>query len=217
MGRAGRSEAAGRGILSRSATGAGMSRPADPWHDVSVLLVDGNNLLHAVAGDPGPGPLRSLLARLAAAVPRVVDATVVLDGTPDPGAPARTRIRAGLLVRHAGRVEADALLVQMVEARPFLERAGVVVVTNDAILQGHVRRAGGRCRPVGWLEAQLTGRPQAATAPGTSIGGSRPPRRAEDRPDDRDGEDDRRPWRPGRGATRKRGNPRRGRGDQRSG
>ena len=194
-----------------------MSGPADPWHDVSVLLVDGNNLLHAVAGDPGPGPLRGLLARLAAAVPRTVDATVVLDGTPDPGAPARTRVRAGLLVRHAGRIDADTLLVQMVEARPFLERAGVMVVTNDAALQGQVRRAGGRCRPVGWLEAQLTGRPHIASAPGASIAGPRPPRREGVRPDDRAGDDERRPWQPGRGATRKRGNPRRGRGGQNPG
>ncbi|MGC8634102.1 MAG: hypothetical protein ACP5VP_05485 [Candidatus Limnocylindrales bacterium] len=204
-----------------------MTRPGDPWRDVTVLLVDGNNLLHAVAGSHGTGPLRGLLARLGAAVPRAVEAMVVLDGPPDPGAPARTKIRAGLLVRHAGRVGADALLVQIVESRPYLERAGVLVVTNDAALQEQVRRAGGRSRPVTWLETLLTTHPQAgapAGGPGTgaSIAGPRPRRAVPQPPPARHGapgaapgpaddEDERRPWRPGRGATRKRGNPQRGR------
>lgn len=205
-----------------------MTRPGDPWRDVTVLLVDGNNLLHAVAGSHGTGPLRGLLARLAAAVPREVEAMVVLDGPPDPGAPARTKIRAGLLVRHAGRIGADALLVQAVESRPYLERAGVLVVTNDAALQEQVRRAGGRSRPVTWLETLLTAHPQAAApvagmVAGASIAGPRPRRPTPQPPPARRGappggpesggeEDERRPWRPGRGATRKRGNPQRGRG-----
>lgn len=211
--------------------------PRDAWRDVEVLLVDGNNLLHAVAGDAGPGPLRGLLARIAAAVPRSIATTVVLDGPPDPGAPSRMRVRPGLLVRHAGRIGADALLVHLVEEHPYLERAGVVVVTNDVALGDHVRKAGGRIRPVAWLQARLEAWPSAPSAPGSSIAGPRPrragpaggasgttsdharppagsgtPRRTGSpggSPATGEQDDEREPWRPGRGATRKRGNPRR--------
>ncbi len=217
--------------------------PRDAWRDVAVLLVDGNNLLHAVAGDAGPGPLRGLLARVAAAVPRTIDATVVLDGPPDPGAPSRMRVRPGLLVRHAGRIGADALLVDLVEERPYLERAGIVVITNDAALGEHVRKAGGRTRPVAWLSTRLEAWPSAPAAPGSTIGGPRPrpggpaggsldrarrrrgppsgtgtprPEGSPGQPPTAGEEDEERhPWRPGRGATRKRGNPRRApRGDR---
>ncbi|HXQ95326.1 MAG TPA: hypothetical protein VN800_00240 [Candidatus Acidoferrales bacterium] len=234
-----------------------MTRQARPWQDVTVLLVDGNNLLHAVAGDAGPASLRGLLPRLVAAVPPDVDALLILDGTPDPGAPSRMRIRRGLAIRHAGRVSADAVIVQLVEAKPFEDRAGVLVVTNDLALTELVRHTGGRARPVRWLEERL-GEPAVARAPGASIGGPRPagafgrtpehgggigtrgrwgaggspgtpgpassagPMAARDARRDGeagtagdrgpDGERDavRPAWAPGRGATRKRGNPHRG-------
>jgi hypothetical protein len=200
---------------------------------VAVLLVDGNNLLHAVAGNAGPASLRGLLPRLVAAVPPDVDTVVVLDGLPDPGAPSRMRVRRGLAIRHAGRVSADALIVQLVETRPFPDRAGVLVVTNDLALTEEVRHTGGRVRPVGWLEDRLNGA-VVARAPGASIGGPRPAGASRWTPgssevivtregsrggvagrtgDSRaDGElDAERPaWAPRRGATRKRGNPRRG-------
>ncbi len=231
-----------------------MRRHGDPWRDVSALLVDGNNVLYAWAGDPGPGPLHGLLARLAAAVPPRIETQVILDGAPDPGAPAATRIRPGLAVRHAGRRSADALLVELVEARPFFERAGVLVVTNDLALGERVGRAGGRARPVGWLAERLADRTTTAPPHGGSIAGPRPrrlrgasfpggrpigpaepggswpaagapptgARPTAKRPDRSEGDPDvappnadadeaeREPWRPGRGATRKRGNPRRG-------
>ena len=113
-----------------------------------MLLVDGNNLLHAVAGNAGPASLRGLLPRLVAAVPPDVDTVVVLDGSPDPGAPSRMRVRRGLAIRHAGRVSADALIVQLVETRPFPDRAGVLVVTNDLALTeaGPAQRRAGPAR-----------------------------------------------------------------------
>ena len=206
----------------------------DPWAGVRVLLVDGNNLLHATGGDAGDVPRRGLLARLAAQIPTGIEATLVLDGAPDPGAPMHSRIRPGLEIRHSGRLSADAVLLRAVEARPFESRDSVVVVSNDIALGDAVRRSGGRARPVAWLEQRLATPPRRT--PGSSIGGPRPTaagggpaggraggtRRAtagtagtEPGPgvgrDDGSTEDDRRPWRPGRGATRKRGNPRRGR------
>jgi hypothetical protein len=205
---------------------------------VAVLLVDGNNLLHAVAGNAGPASLRGLLPRLTAAVPTDVDTLVILDGPPDPGGPARVRIRRGLTIRHAGRIGADAVIVAVVEERTFADRAGTLVVTNDVALGDEVRRIGGRVRPVRWLRERLD-EPPVVRPPGASIAGPRPGRgqtgTARDRvPTGRpgtgggrtqgeagaspgvegtdDGEQDatRPSWAPGRGATRKRGNPRRG-------
>ncbi|MDA8201951.1 MAG: hypothetical protein M0Z49_04185 [Chloroflexi bacterium] len=190
-----------------------MSERRDAWSEVEALLIDGNNLLHAVAGDAGPAALRGLLPRLVAAVPSSVDTVVVLDGTPDPGAPSWTRLRHGLVVRHAGRRSADAVLVDLVEARPFDRRALTVVITNDVGLAQGVRRAGGRVRPVAWLARQFaTG--AAALPAGGSVGWRRPPMPLPGDGGERDGRDDeaaRPAWSPGRGATRKRGNPRRGR------
>ncbi len=214
------------------------TRPAHPWADVAVLLVDGNNLLHAVAGNAGPASLRGLLPRLAAAVPPDVDTLVVLDGPPDPGGPARVRIRRGLTIRHAGRIGADAVLVAVVEERTFADRAGTLVVTNDVALGDEVRRIGGRVRPVRWLQERLD-EPPVVRPPGASIGGPRPGRARQgmvngrastgrsgaggprtageagaaaetDGTDDRERDAARPSWAPGRGATRKRGNPRRG-------
>jgi hypothetical protein len=206
---------------SRDARGRAVTRPGRAWAGVAALLVDGNNLLHAVAGNAGPASLRGLLPRVVAAVPLEVDAVLVLDGPPDPGAPSRARVRRGLAIRHAGRVSADALIVQLVEARPFPERAEVLVITNDVALADQVRHVGGRTRPVRWLEERLD-EPAITRAPGASIGGPRPgrilrrpaattdPRGMGDGGTDAERDAERPAWAPGRGATRKRGNPRRG-------
>jgi hypothetical protein len=225
-----------------------VSRPRLPWQGVSELLVDGNNLLHALAGSADPGALRLLLARLQASVPPTVATSIILDGHPDPGSPARIEARRGIVVRHAGRVTADRALTDELAARPVAARAGAVVVTNDNELRGQVRRLGARAEPVAWLVQRLGSRPlepgtrrtQEPAPPATSqppatarSGRRRPPgsppagaaptaRLPADRlPADRhpadhpptaapgDEEDQRTPWSPGRGATRKRGNPRR--------
>ena len=99
-----------------------MSRPREPWRDVHVLLVDGNNVLHALAGSAGPDTLRTFLARLRARLPAGTDTMVILDGSPDPGAPMSARVAPGLGIRHAGRVSADLALVAAVETHPFALR-----------------------------------------------------------------------------------------------
>ncbi len=196
-----------------------MSTARDPWRDVRELLVDGTNLLRSGGGAADPGAQRVLLARLTLAVPAEVVATVVFDGAPDPGAPTRVRIRPGLEIRHAGRVSADRVIVEAVSTRPFESRDTVLVVTDDVELRERARRAGGRTQPLAWLLDRLERPAGAAARPGTSVGSGRPPSAAPQAPRARPapgaadaGEDERPRWKPGRGATAKRGNPRRGHG-----
>lgn len=182
------------------------SRPtlgSQPLAGIDLVLVDGNNLLHRIAGGPDRQATHLLLGRLRAALPPGVDGIVVLDGPPDPGAPFRERLRPGLEIRHAGRQDADTVIVGLVRARPQLRRGATVAVTDDRGLTERVRAAGGLTRRLDWLVA-LFGREAAPT----SIGAATPPDQAETagrgpRTAPRE------PWRPGRGATRKRGPGRR--------
>lgn len=204
-----------------------MSSPADRFAGVELLLVDGNNLLHRLAGGPEPTAVRLLLARLRAVVPASSSAIVMLDGAPDPGAPMRRRIDAHLEVRHSGgRLDADDRLVAIVADWPLTNRAAITVVTDDRALADRIRRLGGRPRRLEWLTMVLE-RPTAGGpghAPGRGFGGPAAGRRAAreigpDRPAEEAAEDSgddveaaaRPPWTPGRGATRKRGNPHRAR------
>lgn len=193
----------------------------DPWAGVSLLLVDGNNLLHRTTGGVEAASRRLVLSRLRAALPNAVRAMLVLDGMPDPGAPHGERIGRNLEVRHAGRRSADTLIIEFVAGEPFETRAGIVVVTDDRALGDRARMLGALVRRLDWLQRLLldadrgiTHGPAAPAARGSTLGGGRPPRLPADRSaledaGSDDAGDDRQPWRPGRGATRKRGNPRR--------
>jgi hypothetical protein len=188
----------GRSPLPRSRLGN------QPLAATELLLVDGNNLLHRLAGGPVPAALHQLIGRLRAALPDHVRAIVVLDGPPDPGAPFAQRIGPRLEVRHAGRRDADSVIVELLRDRAGGERGAVLVVTDDPGLGQRVRSSGGVARPLDWFLALLD---QAGTTPGPrppSVAGSPPPTAA-----DMDEARGSQPWRPGRGATRKRGNPRR--------
>jgi hypothetical protein len=253
-------------------------RPRLPWSNTSAVIIDGNNLLHALSGGVDPTALRQVLARLRASLPSGIDGTIVLDGPPDPGGPMEARVGPGLGVRHSGRSTADQVIVASVEMLPFMARASVVVVTNDVDLRAQVSRTGARAEPIAWLMERMGSRPLDATphpplgsrrsslqggVQRTEPGAARPddPRPGAARPraapptvpSDRvrrlprprpemppdwesfgppgepsggplgaagpggaggapgpEGDGDRgKPWTPGRGATRKRGNPRR--------
>lgn len=178
-----------------------MPRTADPLTGVTRLLVDGTNLLHALGRADGPLPPAAVIGRLRALVPPGIQATVVLDGTPAPGAIDR-RVTAGIEVRYSGRRPADALLVDLAGIAP----GTTLIVTDDAELATSLRRFGARTVRTGWMADQLAR--QRLESP--SAGRPKPPQQhaAETTGDEgppRVG------WNPGRGATRKTGNPKRGR------
>jgi hypothetical protein len=180
--------------------------PRDPLVGIDRLLVDGSNLLPALSRRGGAVPQAALIGRIRAAIPAGVGIELVFDGPPTPGIRGE-RIAAGLIVRHGGRRSADDVLIGLVDgARSAVGAAGaagLLVVTDDRELRGAVAARGARTAGTGWLLSRLD-RPATASP---SVGNRRPPRSPSSGADD----DDRTPWKPGRGATVKRGNPRRGR------
>jgi hypothetical protein len=200
-------------------TSAGRARSDADLDLVELVLVDGDNLLHAVRGTRDAGGVAWLLPRLRAWRPPDVTVIVALDGPADRGLGDQRPIAPGISVRHAGTRSADDVIVTIVEARPYADRARTVVVTDDAGLRERVRRAGGIGRRTTWLTGQMARAVAASTSdprpappdprPGSSIGSGRAPARGTHRgPPGREDEDER-PWQPGRGATKKSGNPRR--------
>lgn len=174
----------------------------DPLDGASRLLVDGTNLLHALARGSDPLPASAVTGRLRALVRPGVTVTVVLDGSPAPGA-AERRLTAGVEVRYAGRRPADALLADLAAALPD----GTLVVTDDRELSVRLRDLGARTARTAWLAGRLSR--QRLEAP--AAGRPRPPAAGPAAPGEiEDGAPGRR-WKPGRGATRKTGNPKRGR------
>jgi len=189
-----------------------MPRPApDPLQGTARLYVDGTNLLHTLGRDHGaapadgvPLPAAALVGRLRALVPATTAVTIVLDGMPAPGAIGR-RVTSGVEVRYAGSRSADTLLHDLARTTPNPELT--LVVTDDIELSRALRRLGARTAHGSWLVARLdrqrlvapaAGRPKAppaATSPSAAVA-------------DRDGDAPR--WKPGRGATKKTGNPKRG-------
>jgi len=206
---------------------------------VARLVVDGTNVLHALgrasgrgrAGPAADGGIReagaaptpaapsALVARLRAIVPAGVSVVVVLDGSPEHGLVAR-HVASGVEVRYAGRATADEAIIRMVEVELGGRATGTLVVSDDIELREAVGRAGGRTVRNGWLLARLqrqsfvtptAGRPVRTSTAGatrTSRSGDERHRRPSTGPSD-DSEDEAPRWSPGRGATRKRGNPKR--------
>ena len=203
----------------------GSGSPRDPLIGVERLLLDGNNLLHALSTGPDAAPQAALIGRLRAVIPAEVRIEIVFDGPPDKGLHG-TRLAHGLTVRHAGRLTADAMLLRLVtDATGGLPDAratpALLVVTDDGRLAHDLRTRGAGTIGTSWIVRRLA-RPRLA-AP--SVGRPRPPagsgigdsRRAGSSVGGdpgsvaaRDSEAARPGWRSGRGATTKRGNPRRG-------
>jgi hypothetical protein len=192
--------------------------PRDPLANTTTLLVDGTNLLYALTRGPGDRqPPAAVIGRLRAAVPKEAAITLVFDGPAERGVRGE-RIAGGLTVRYSGRRSADEVLLSLVEDAATWSEAGgpgaaaVLVVTDDRDLRASIHRRGGRTAGTQWLIGRLD-RPRLV-AP--SVGNPRPPKpprvaqrpQAVDEPGDRD-DGATKPWSPGRGATTKRGNPRR--------
>lgn len=182
--------------------------PSDPLTGTDRLLIDGTNLLHAMSRKPGAAPQAALIGRLRAIVPAYIGIELVFDGAPDSGMRGE-RIAAGLIVRHAGRRSADELLLSLVDetrATAGSAAAGaLLVVSDDHALRASLRAKGARTAGSAWLLGRLE-RPKLS-AP--SVGNRRPARGGSN--DDTGSTPDAPRWKPGRGATTKRGNPRRGR------
>jgi hypothetical protein len=176
-----------------------MPRAADPFQDTTRLLVDGTNLLHALAQGKDRLPSAAVIGRIRALVPPGVAVTIVLDGPPAPGAHER-RVTSGIEVRHSNRRPADDVLRDLVALAP----EGALVVTDDRELGHGLRMAGARLASTSWLAERL-GR-QRLEAPAAAR--ARPPMPTEPSGDIAPTT---RRWKPGRGATKKTGNPKRGR------
>lgn len=185
-------------------------QPLDPLTGTDRLLVDGTNLLHAWRRGPDAEPAAALVGRLRGAIPAETGIELVLDGPPDPGM-HNTRVASGLIVRYSGRRSADELLERLVdEAGEAGGRRGldnILVVTDDRDLRLNFQRRGVRTAGARWL----IGRLQRRRLEAPSTGNRKPPAAAAAAPPraSADENDERPPWRPGRGATTKRGNPRR--------
>jgi predicted RNA-binding protein with PIN domain len=181
-----------------------MPTSRDPLADTERLIVDGSNLLPAIARSRGAVPPAALIGRLRAAVPASIAVELIFDGAPDPGLRGE-RIAAGVTVRHAGRRTADAAILDSIErAGPtFASRNAdaILVVTDDRELATGVRARGARTAGTAWLIGRLE-RPRLASS---SIGNRTPPAG----PKTAHADEERTPWKPGRGATAKKGNPRR--------
>jgi hypothetical protein len=178
------------------------SRPRDPLAGKDRLLVDANNLLGALDRERSLPPA-ALIGRIRAAIPASVAIELVFDGPPS-GGPGR-RLTAGVTVRYSGGRTADALLRTMVEAAGPLApgyEPTTLVVTDDAELRRLLRGGGAATAGTAWLLRRL----DRTRLSGPAVGARRPP--GPQTPTTTD-DDEAGRWRPGRGATRKTGNPRR--------
>jgi hypothetical protein len=188
----------------------------DPLAGIRLMVVDGTNLAHALSQRAEPGPRAAVLGRIRGAVPADVAIELVFDGPPEPG--ATVRAASHVTVRYGGRRPADLLVLERLEVDaggpgPARARAHdpsrgreILVVTDDAQLARASRARGAATVRTSWL----IGRMERGRLSSPSVGNARPPKPA---PTSADREAaaaaDGRRWQPGRGATTKRGNPRR--------
>ncbi len=186
-----------------------MSRPGGV-DEVDLLLIDGDNLLHDVRGSRDAGGVAWLLPRLSGWRPPHLRIVVGLDGHAAPGEAGRTKATRGIEFHHSGRRSADDMLIDLLKAQPYAGRSRTAVVTGDRALQARAHRSGGTTRSVDWLMQQVAGAAGGAGADArpVGIGQGKPPPKRQSTTTAAD-EDDRDAWQPGRGATKKKGNPKR--------
>lgn len=191
------------------------SLPKDPLAATDRLLVDGSNLLHALTRGSGGGaaPPATVVGRLRGVVPPSVSIDLVFDGPAERGLRGE-RIASGLTVRYSGPRTGDAVILSLVDEIGASGGAGataaVLVVTDDRDLRHRLRARGARTAGCAWLIGRLD-RPTRRSSP--SVGNARPPHQGLAAANiGKDGDEPDRPgWQTGRGATTKRGNPRKAR------
>lgn len=176
---------------------------ADPLAGVELVLIDGNNLLHALrgrgregsgyGGQGGPGgpvapqPTSAIIGRIRSAIPPNVKVELILDGSPSG---ITGRLATGMSVEYSRRSTADELILNRVTRQ--LDEGGpastwpILAVTDDRGLRDGVRSRGGRSAGTAWLLRRLDGTerpirgrpgapPPARPRAGTGLGNGRPP------------------------------------------
>ncbi len=205
----------GRIVARRSPrTMDGMPAPdRNPLATTHRLLIDGTNLLHSLSRSGGAAPATTLIGRLRGVVPAPIAIELVFDGPAERGLRGE-RIASGTSVRYSGARTADAVIVSLVDEVRLVDgpegTAGILVITDDRDLKYESRMRGARTAGSAWL----LGRLGSGRLSSSSIGNPRPRRLAASpsvasQSDGDPAETDRVGWQPGRGATTKRGNPRR--------
>ena len=186
-------------------------RPADPLASTEWLLVDGSNLLHALSQSKVAAPRSALIGRLRGAVPASVAIDVVFDGPAEPGLRGE-RIASGLRVRYSGGRTADEVLLSLVDETRAndgpLGTAAILVVTDDRDLRHALQVKGARTARTAWLLGRLE-RTTRPTGPRPSTHGTASAKGPRPQPGSEDDPENEARWEPGRGATVKKGNPRR--------
>ena len=183
--------------------------PRDPLANTTRLLVDGTNLLHAMRTRPGRRqPPAAVIGRLRGVIPPDTAIELVFDGPTESGVRGE-RIAGGLTVRYSGRRTADAVILELVDdarrrgrTRTGRGAAMVLVVTDDRDLRARLHRKGARTAGAQWLIGRME-------RPSCRRRRSATPARRRRRTSSRSRPHEERRWTPGRGATTKRGNPRR--------
>jgi hypothetical protein len=199
--------------MPRTDTGAHTGRhpDRDPLAATQRLLVDGTNLLHALSRRPGAAPAAALIGRLRGAIPASVAIELVFDGPAERGL-RNERIASAVRVRYGGNRSADAVILSLVDEVRGLDGAEgaavLLVVTDDRDLRYGARLRGARTAGATWLLGRLDSRKLAAPSVGNPRS-PRPPQQPHPGNLAADDADDRPGWKPGRGATTKRGNPKR--------
>jgi hypothetical protein len=169
---------------------------ADPLAGVELVLIDGNNLLHALRGrgreggggsGAAPQPASAIIGRIRSAIPPSVKVELILDGSPSG---ITGRLATGMSVEYSRRSTADELILNRLTRQ--LDEGGpastwpILAVTDDRALRDGVRTRGGRSAGTAWLlrrldgtERPIRGRPGSTPAPrpraGTGLGNGRPP------------------------------------------
>jgi hypothetical protein len=184
----------------------------NPLEGVTQLLVDGTNLLHAMTRGPNPQPPAALIGRLRGVIPPETNIVIVFDGPPERGIRGE-RIAGGVTVQYGGRYSADTILVTLVEDVAMTSESStatnsILVVTNDRELGFAIRKRGARTTGSSWLLGRLD-RPGLSSPSAGNRRPPAPPRVTQQQPGEETEEMNQPRWNPGRGATTKRGNPRR--------
>jgi len=192
-----------------------------PFDGTDRLLIDGTNLLYRLGtGTGGAAPASAIVGRIRGAVPLTIAIDLVFDGV---GHGVYGRLAQKMTVRYSGKRPADDTILDLV-SEAVLQGGGpaaadrVLVVTNDRGLRDLVAAKGARTAPLQWLIGRLGVPAPAAPAPGgggtgarsrgAAIGAGRPPGGPSAGPGASPADEDRRGWKPGRGATAKTGTPR---------